>query len=58
MWKSMKEGSTESLSFIRSLNEYTRFCKPGYGNRIKKIRDTYGKLMAMAAEKGVDFNDA
>ncbi len=74
------------------LDEYTRFCKPGYGNRIKRIRaeygvsqkafaelvgvnrstvsiweaeiknshpnrDTYGKLMVMAAEKGVDFDD-
>ena len=75
------------------LDEYTRFCKPGYGKRIKKIRaaygvsqkafselagvnrstvsiweaeindlhpsrDTYRKLMVIAAEKGVDFDDA
>ncbi len=74
------------------LDEYTRFCKPGYGKKIKKIRaaysvsqrefaehvgvsrstvsiweaeikdshpnrDTYRKLMEMAAEKGVDFDD-
>jgi DNA-binding transcriptional regulator YiaG len=24
------------------LNEYTRFCKPGYGKRIKTIRNLYG----------------
>ena len=74
------------------LDEYTRFCKPGYGKRIKKIRaafevsqaafaelvgvsrstvsiweaeindhhpsrEIYRKLMGMAADKGVDFDD-
>ena len=85
-------GALLNLDPEELLDEYTRFCKPGYGKNIKKIRaaygvsqrefaelvgvsrstvsiweaeikdshpnrDTYRKLMEMAAEKGVDFDD-
>ena len=75
------------------LDDYTRFCMPGYGNKIKRIRaacglsqrafaeilgttrcteglweveyqnhhpsrEMYHKLIKLAADKGVDLNDA
>ena len=75
------------------LDDYTRFCRKGYGRKIRRVRSAYGlsqsgfaellgttrcteslweveyqdhhpkremyhKLMKLAAEKGVDFNDA
>lgn len=32
------------------LDDYTRFCKPGYGKRIKKIRAAYGVSQKAFAE--------
>lgn len=32
------------------LDDYTRFCKPGYGKRIKKIRSAYGLSQKAFAE--------
>ena len=75
------------------LDDYTRFCRPGYGSKIKRIRgacglsqaafaeilgttrcteglweveyqnhhpkrEIYNKLIKLAADKGVDLNDA